>query len=195
MLRRDARSVLATTVKTGYGHMRQTVAARSREAVDRINGEAVYTLRQPTPSPFGSLNLATVWTVPDREKRPLALRGSAGVSVVAGPNHKTRVGLGLERDLTTGRNSTGLELAPELKFGLGNGSALASSGKVFLSLSAARQVTIEQFNTLAIGLWENLKVSVDANLFVHRDDQINRTGVRSELQMGLSYAWDARWPR
>jgi hypothetical protein len=176
LARRVPSSVLQLDLRASYGRVRQ--ARRSREAVDRLQTEAVYTLRQPTPSPFVGIQAHSVWTVPDSQDRPVAVRASAGLAVRTGRYLTTRCGLGLERDWPAARSR-----------------ALRAKGKAFYGANAPRRVSAEAFNSLTYSLFGNLRAIVDANLFLHRDAQVQRTGLRTEFQVGLAYSWDARWVR
>jgi len=131
--------------------------------------------------------------VPAQQQRPLTLRSSSGLSAKLSSGLTSRVGLGLERDVAAEDTRAGLEIVPEYRHDFGGGTALRSTGKVFVS--HPRRVALESYNTLAISLSGNLRASVDAHLFLHWDDRVRKTGVRTELQMGLGYAWTTGWIR
>ncbi|MFH1571232.1 MAG: 5'-nucleotidase C-terminal domain-containing protein [Gemmatimonadota bacterium] len=191
-LTRNAVASLTTAdLRTSYGRVRQD--GGSLEAADRISVDVVYTRREPKPSPFVAANATTVWTVPEAQDRPLTLRGSAGLSTRLGQKVTTRLGLGLERDFAAQRNQLGLEVAPEARLAVARGNTLNTSGKVFIGATEPRRLSAEWYNSLAISLRGNLRATVDANLFFHWDSKVDRVGLKSEMQMGVAYAWDGRW--
>ena len=161
----------------------------------RINAEAVYTLRHPTPSPFLAVNANTVWNVPHDEEHPLQLRGSAGLSVGGGGPFTARVGLAVERDLPAERTQLGLELAPALSLRLPQGAELRSTAAAFLASSAPRRVSVESHTSLSVALWGKLRATAHVHQFVRWDDDVDQAGLRTEFQVGLAHAWDARWAR
>ena len=71
------RGTLVALLRSGFGQLR----ARSslREAVDRLEGDVLYTWSQRRLAPFLGLDINTVWTAASGEKHPLALRFKGGL--------------------------------------------------------------------------------------------------------------------
>ena len=76
---------------------------------------------------------------------------------------------------------------------LGKGNALSSNMKLFAGAAPTQRLSIQSFNALQVHLVGNLYTTVDANLFVHRDTKVERLAFKTELQVGLGYAWDQKW--
>ena len=74
-------------------------------------------------------------------------------------------------------------------------SVLTSNGKLFLGATETRKISMESYNRLNISLWGDLKATVDANFFVHWDNEVEKVGVKSEVQVGIGYAWGTRVAR
>ncbi len=191
-LSREARSgTLSANLRSSFGQVQN--AKRFREAADRLQVEAVYTWQKKQPAPFVSLDLNTVWTHTGVRSRPLTLRGSAGLHRSLGKNAKARLGLGLEQDFARRRREVGLEVVPEYRKQLGKGNALSSNIKAFAGAAPTRRLSIQSFNSLQVHLVGNVYTTIDANLFVHRDNKVDRLGLKTELQVGMGYAWDKKW--
>lgn len=192
-VRTAAASTVTADLRSSYGRLSQD--GQSRESADRINAEVVYTRREPKPSPFAGVNLTTVWSVPGAESRPLTVRGSAGLAAQTGKHVTTRFGLGLERDFRDGTSQVGLEVNPEARLPLSRGNVLNSRAKLFVGATETRKMSLESYNSLQVSLWGDLKATVDVNLFAHWDNQVEKMGVKSEVQIGIGYTWDGRWAR
>jgi hypothetical protein len=134
-----------------------------------------------------------VWTRNDAPARPLSVRVSAGLHRSLGKQAKARLGLGLEEDFARHRREVGLEVVPEYRKQLGKGNALSSNMKVFAGAAPTRRLSLQSFNSLQVHLVGNVYTTIDANLFIHRDDKVDRLGLKTELQVGLGYAWDKKW--
>lgn len=182
---------LSASLRSSFGQVQE--ARRFREAADRLQVEAVYTWQKKQPAPFVSLDLSTVWTRRQAQNRPLSLRASAGLHRSLGKQAKARLGLGLEEDFARHRREVGLEVVPEYRKQLGKGNALSSSMKLFAGAAPTRRLSIQSFNSLQVHLVGNVYTTIDANIFVHRDDRVDRLGLKTELQVGLGYAWDKKW--
>jgi len=191
-LNREARGgTFSANLRSSYGQVQE--GGRSREAADRLQVEAVYTWQKKQPAPFVSLDLNTVWTRGGGRERPLTLRGSAGLHRSLGKQGKARLGLGLEEDFARRRREVGVEVVPEYRRQFGKGNALSSSIKVFAGAAPTRRLSVQSFNSLQVHLVGNLYTTIDANLFAHRDEVVEALGFKSELQVGLGYAWDRKW--
>ncbi|MBI2504529.1 MAG: bifunctional metallophosphatase/5'-nucleotidase, partial [Candidatus Latescibacteria bacterium] len=189
--REAAGGTLAANLRSSFGQVQE--ARRFREAADRLQVEAIYTWQKKQPAPFVSLDLNTVWTRTSPQPRPMSLRGSAGLHRALGKQAKVRLGLGLEQDFARHRHELGLEVVPEYRRQLGKGNALSSNFKLFAGAAPTQRLSIQTFNSLQIHLVGNLYTTIDANLFVHRDSKVDRLAFKSELQVGLGYAWDRKW--
>ena len=182
---------LSANLRSSFGQVQE--ARHFREAADRLQIEGVYTWQKKQPAPFVSLDLNTVWTRNDAQARPLSLRASAGLHRSLGKQAKARLGLGLEEDFARHRREVGLEVVPEYRKQLGKGNALSSNMKVFAGAAPTRRLSLQSFNSLQVHLVGNVYTTIDANLFVHRDDKVDELGLKTELQVGLGYAWDKKW--
>lgn len=182
---------LTANLRSSFGQVQE--AKRVREAADRLQLESVYTWQKKQPAPFVSLDLNTVWTRMPNQARPLSLRGSAGLHRSLGKQAKVRLGLGLEQDFARNHREVGLEVVPEYRRQLGKGNALSTNMKFFAGAAPTRRLSIQSFNALQIHLVGNIYTTIDANLFVHRDNQVDRLALKSELQVGMGYAWDKKW--
>jgi len=192
-VRASAASVVTADLRSTYGRVRQD--GQSRESVDRVTADVVYTRREPVPSPFAGVNVSTVWSAPGAEERPLTMRGSAGLSTRLGPRASTRFGLAVERDFRASTSQVGLEIDPEARIPLSGGNVLRTNTKLFFGATETRKVSMQSYNSLNIALWGNLKATIDANLFLHWDNQVEKLGTKSEVQVGIGYAWGGRWAR
>lgn len=187
-LRLSRRGTLSLDLKSAFGQVRNETSGAFREATDRIDAESVYAWRRSAgPAPFVSLSLASVWTGPKLGDRPLRIRAASGLHRALGSGGALRLGLGWEHDVAGGRSQLGIELSPEVERRLPNGSRLTSSAKLFAGFTDRRSVSVQHYNALIVALKGNLNASVDFNLFLHWDTQIDRLATRSELQVGLTY--------
>ena len=75
------------------------------------------------------------------------------------------------------------------------GNALNSKAKIFLRATESRKVSLQQFNFLVVNISGGLHITVDGNLFYHWDNQVRKSALKSELQVGLGYVWDGKWVR
>jgi 2',3'-cyclic-nucleotide 2'-phosphodiesterase (5'-nucleotidase family) len=189
--REAARGTFAANLRSSFGQVQE--GRKFREAADRLQVEAVYTWQKKQPAPFVSLDLNTVWTRTRPQPRPLSLRGSAGLHRGLGKQAKVRLGLGLEEDFARHRREVGLEVVPEYRKQVGKGNAFSASAKFFAGAAPTRRLSIQSFNSVQVHLVGNLYTTVDANLFVHGDDKVEELALKSELQVGLGYAWDKKW--
>ena len=185
------RGTLVALLRSGFGQLR----ARSslREAVDRLEGDVLYTWSQRQFAPFLGLDINTVWTAASGEKHPLALRFKGGLHKKWGPDTGVRVGLAVEKDYVQATNVMGLEIAPEYKEELWPGNIVSSQAKFFWGVRQRSTLSLQNFNSLRIRLLGNLAATLDANFFLHRDSQVQALAVKSELQVGLGYAWSEKW--
>ena len=185
------RGTLVALLRSGFGQLR----ARSslREAVDRLEGDVLYTWSQRRLAPFLGLDINTVWTAASGEKHPLALRFKGGLHKKWAPDTGVRVGLAMERDQVQATNVMGLEIAPEYKEELRPGNVVSSQAKFFWGVRQRSTLSLQNFNSLRIRLLGNLAATLDANFFLHRDSQVQALAVKSELQVGLGYAWSEKW--
>ncbi len=185
------RGTLVALLRSGFGQLR----ARSslREAVDRLEGDVLYTWSQRQFAPFLGLDINTVWTGASGEKHPLALRFKGGLHKKFGSDAGVRVGLAVERDQVQATNVMGLEIAPEYKEELRPGNVVSSQAKFFWGVRQRSTLSLQNFNSLRIRLLGNLAATLDANFFLHRDSQVQALAVKSELQVGLGYAWSEKW--
>lgn len=186
-----ATNSLVHLVKSSFGQVR--TQGNLEEAADRLQLDAIYTRETLSPAPFISLALNTVWTAPESIERPLSLRGSAGFHKIFNPQAKTRLGLGVERDFATGENELGLEVIPDYQVKFNKNNSFNSNMKLFLGMTEARVVSLQNYNTLVFRLRGNLYTTLNANFFLHRNNQVRDVGIRSELQAGLGYNWDNKW--
>ncbi len=177
-------------IRSNYGQVRD--GDNFRESSDRLQGDLTYTRQTRQPAPFVALALNSVWTVDEGQKRPLNVRVSAGLHQSLGRRAKVRLGLGVERDMATRINDLGLEILPDYKINW-KANGFSSSLKLFVGASKSRIVSLQQYNSLSIHLKDDLNLSIDANLFAHRSSAIGSTGLKSELQIGLGYAWSDKW--
>ena len=180
------RGTLVALLRSGFGQLR----ARSslREAVDRLEGDVLYTWSQRGLAPFLGLDINTVWTAALGEKHPLG-----GLHKKFGSDAGVRVGLAVERDHVQATNVMGLEIAPEYKEELRPGNVVSSQAKFFWGVRQRSTLSLQNFNSLRIRLLGNLAATLDANFFLHRDSQVQALAVKSELQVGLGYAWSEKW--
>lgn len=189
---RDAvRGTFAAHLRSSLGQIQEV--GHFREAADRLQAEAVYTWQKRQPAPFVSLDLNTVWTATKETPRPLTLRGSAGLHRSLGSNAKVRLGLGLERNFASDRQELGLEVVPEYRRPLRSGNSLSSNMKIFMGATGNRKLSVQHYNSLLLRLAGNLHATVDFNLFLHRDSQVDDSAFKSEVQVGLGYSWDRKW--
>ena len=185
------RGTLVALLRSGFGQLR--VRSSLREAVDRLEGDVLYTWSQRRLAPFFGLDINTVWTAASGEKHPLALRFKGGLHKKWGPDAGVRVGLAVEKDYVQATNVMGLEIAPEYKEELRPGNVVSSQAKFFWGVRQRSTLSLQNFNSLRIRLLSNLAVTLDANFFLHRDSQVQALAVKSELQVGLGYAWSEKW--
>ncbi len=185
------RGTLTALLRTGFGQLR--TRSRLREAVDRLEGEVLYTWSQRRTAPFVGFDINTVWTAAAGEKHPLALRSKGGLHKKLGADSGVRVSLAVERDRFHATHVVGLEVAPKYKRELRLGNVLSSQAKFFWVASRKSAFSLQHYNSLHIRLLGNLAVALDANLFLHRDSQVQALAVKSELQVGLGYSWHEKW--
>ncbi len=189
--REAARGTLAAHLRSSFGQVQE--AGRFKEAADRLQAEAVYTWQKKQPAPFVSLDLNTVWTGKGGTPRPLTLRGSSGLHRSLGRNFKVRLGVGVERNLASHNQEVGIEAVPEYRRQLPNGNSLSSNMKIFMGATQTRKLSVQHYNSLLIRLAGNLYATMDLNLFLHRDSQVDRLAFKSEAQVGLGYTWERKW--
>ena len=188
----SSRGTLTALLRTAFGQLRGP-GGGLREAVDRLDGEGMYTLSRYRPAPFLGLDMKTVWTAPPGEAHPLVLRIKGGLEKRLGSYARVRVALGAQSDRVRGHGVVGFELAPEYKQELRPGHLLSSQSKFFWGLGETNTMSLQNFNSLRIRLKRNLAATFDANFFLHRDSHIQSLAVRSEIQLGLSHAWSGKW--
>ena len=174
-------------LRTGYGRLNNN--GNQREAVDRIDGELLYSLPSSPLSQFFGLDVNTVWTGGEGQKHPVVLRFKGGLQTELGSQAVVRVGLALERDRITAINVVGVEVAPEYRTTLLPGNTLESQARIFWGTGQRRTVSVQHYNHLRFRLLDDLSATLDANVFLHRDSDIDRAAVKFELQVGLGYDW------
>lgn len=174
-------------LRTGYGRLNNN--GSQREAVDRIDGELLYSLPYSQLSQFVGLDVNTVWTGDEGQQHPVVLRFKGGLRTELGSQAILRVGLALERDRVTAMNVVGVEVAPEYRTTLLPGNTLSSQARVFWGTGQRQTVSVQHFNHLRFRLLDDLAATLDANIFLHRDSDVDRAAVKFELQVGLGYDW------
>ena len=174
-------------LRTGYGRLNNN--GNQREAVDRIDGELLYSLPSSPLSQFLGLDVNTVWTGGEGQKHPVVLRFKGGLQTELGSQAVVRVGLALERDRITAINVVGVEVAPEYRTTLLPGNTLESQARVFWGTGQRRTMSVQHYNHLRFRLLDDLSATLDANVFLHRDSDVDRAAVKFELQVGLGYDW------
>ena len=174
-------------LRTGYGRLNNN--GSQREAVDRIDSELLYSLPSSPLSPFLGLDVNTVWTGGEGQKHPVVLRFKGGLQTELGSEAVVRVGLALERDRITAMNVIGVEVAPEYRTTLLEGNTLESQARVFWGTGQRQTMSVQHYNHLRFRLLDDLSATLDANLFLHRDSDVNQAAVKFELQVGLGYDW------
>jgi len=174
-------------VRTGYGRLNNN--GNQREAVDRIDGELLYSLPSSPLSQFFGLDVNTVWTGGEGQKHPVVLRFKGGLQTELGSQAVVRVGLALERDRITAINVVGVEVAPEYRTTLLPGNTLESQARVFWGTGQRQTMSVQHYNHLRFRLLDDLSATLDANVFLHRDSDVDRAAVKFELQVGLGYDW------
>lgn len=174
-------------LRTGYGRLNNN--GSQREAVDRIDGELLYSLPSSPLSPFLGLDVNTVWTGGEGQKHPVVLRFKGGLQTELGSRSIVRVGLALERDRITATNVVGVEVAPGYRTTLLEGNTLESQARVFWGTGQRQTMSVQHYNHLRFRLLGDLSATLDANLFLHRDSDVDRAAVKFELQVGLGYDW------
>ena len=178
---------ISAQLRTGYGRLNNN--GSQREAVDRIDGELLYSLPYAQLSQFVGFDVNTVWTGDEGQKHPVVLRFKGGLRTELGSQANVRVGLALERDRVTAMNVVGVEVAPEFRTSLLPGNSLSSQARVFWGTGRRQTMSVQHFNHLRFRLLDDLAATLDANLFLHRDSDIDRAAVKFELQVGLGYDW------
>ncbi len=178
---------ISAQLRTGYGRLNNN--GSQREAVDRIDGELLYSLPSSSLSQFVGLDVNTVWTGNEGQKHPVVFRFKGGLQTELGSQANVRVGLALERDRITAMNVVGVELAPEYRTTLLPGNTLSSQARVFWGTGQRQTMSVQHYNHLRFRLLDDLAATLDANLFLHRDSDIDRAAVKFELQVGLGYDW------
>ncbi|MYD25223.1 MAG: hypothetical protein F4X08_05370 [Gemmatimonadetes bacterium] len=178
---------ISAQLRTGYGRLNNN--GSQREAVDRIDGELLYSLPYAQLSQFVGLDVNTVWTGDEGQKHPVVFRFKGGLRTELGSQANVRVGLALERDRITAINVVGVEVAPEFRTSLLPGNSLSSQARVFWGTGQRQTMSVQHFNHLRFRLLDDLAATLDANLFLHRDSDIDRAAVKFELQVGLGYDW------
>ncbi len=174
-------------LRTGYGRLNNN--GSQREALDRIDGELLYSLPHSQLSQFLGFDVNTVWTGDEGRKHPVVLRFKGGLQSELGSQAIVRVGLALERDRITAMNVVGIEVAPEYRTTLLPGNTLSSQARVFWGTGQHQTMSVQHFNHLRFRLLDDLAATLDANIFLHRDSDIDRSAVKFELQVGLGYDW------
>ena len=174
-------------LRTGYGRLNNN--GSQREALDRIDGELLYSLPHSQLSQFLGFDVNTVWTGDEGRKHPVVLRFKGGLQSELGSRAIVRVGLALERDRITAMNVVGIEVAPEYRTTLLPGNTLSSQARVFWGTGQHQTMSVQHFNHLRFRLLNDLAATLDANIFLHRDSDIDRSAVKFELQVGLGYDW------
>ncbi len=177
----------STQLRTGYGRLNNN--GSQREAVDRIDGELLYSLPSSSLSQFVGLDVNTVWTGGEGQKHPVVFRFKGGLQTELGSQAVVRVGLALERDRITAMNVVGVEVAPEYRTTLLPGNSLSSQARVFWGTGQRQTMSVQHYNHLRFRLLDDLAATLDANIFLHRDSDINQPAVKFELQVGLGYDW------
>ena len=177
----------STQLRTGYGRLNNN--GSQREAVDRIDGELLYSLPSSSLSQFVGLDVNTVWTGDEGQKHPVVLRFKGGLQTELGSQAVIRVGLALERDRVTAMNVVGVEVAPEYRTSLLPGNSLSSQARVFWGTGQRQTMSVQHYNHLRFRLLDDLAATLDANIFLHRDSDIDQPAVKFELQVGLGYDW------
>ncbi|MXW06412.1 MAG: bifunctional metallophosphatase/5'-nucleotidase [Gemmatimonadetes bacterium] len=178
---------ISAQLRTGYGRLNNN--GSQREAVDRIDGEVLYSLPYAQLSQFVGLDVNTVWTGDEGQKHPVVFRFKGGLRTELGSQANVRIGLALERDRITAINVVGVEVAPEFRTSLLPGNSLSSQARVFWGTGQRQTMSVQHFNHLRFRLLDDLAATLDANLFLHRDSDIDRAAVKFELQVGLGYDW------
>ena len=178
---------ISAQLRTGYGRLNNN--GSQREAVDRIDGELLYSLPYAQLSQFVGLDVNTVWTGDEGQKHPVVFRFKGGLRTELGSQANVRIGLALERDRITAINVVGVEVAPEFRTSLLSGNSLSSQARVFWGTGQRQTMSVQHFNHLRFRLLDDLAATLDANLFLHRDSDIDRAAVKFELQVGLGYDW------
>ena len=117
------------------------------------------------------------------------LRFKGGLRTELGSQAIVRVSLALERDRITAMNVVGVEVAPEYWMTLLPGNTLSSRARVFWGTGRCQTMSVQHFNHLRFRLLDDLAATLDANIFLHRDSDIDRPAVKFELQVGLGYDW------
>ena len=174
-------------LRTGYGRLNNN--GSQREAVDRIDGELRYSLPYSQLSQFVGFDVKTVWTGDEGPTHPVVLRFKGGLQTELGSQAIVRVGLALERDRITASNVVGVEVAPEYRTSLLPGNTLSSQARVFWGTGPRRTMSVQHFNHLRFRLLDHLAATLDANIFLHRDSNVDRPAIKFELQVGLGYDW------
>ena len=174
-------------LRTGYGRLNNN--GSQREALDRIDGELLYSLPHSQLSQFLGFDVNTVWTGDEGRKHPVVIRFKGGLQSELGSQAIVRVGLALERDRITAMNVVGIEVAPEYRTTLLPGNTLSSQARVFWGTGQHQTMSVQHFNHLRFRLLDDLAATLDANIFLHRDSDIDRPAVKFELQVGLGYDW------
>ena len=135
------RGTLVALLRSGFGQLR----ARSslREAVDRLEGDVLYTWSQRGLAPFLGLDINTVWTAASGEPRC----GSRGVCI-KNLARMSAFGLAVERDHVQATNVMGLEIAPEYKEEWRPGNVVSSQAKFFWGVKQRSTLSLQNFNSL-----------------------------------------------
>ena len=178
---------ISALLRTGYGRLNNN--GSQREALDRIDGELLYSLPRSQLSQFLGFDVNTVWTGDEGRKHPVVLRFKGGLQTELGSQAVVRVGLALERDRITAMNVVGVEVSPEYRTTLLPGNTLSSQARVFWGAGQNQTMSVQHFNHLRFRLLDDLAATLDANVFLHRDSDVDRPAVKFELQVGLGYDW------
>lgn len=174
-------------LRTGYGRLNNN--GNQREAVDRIDGELLFSLPNAQLSQFVGMDVNTVWTGGGGQKHPVVLRFKGGLQTELGARANMRVGLALERDRITAINVVGVEVSPEYRTTLREGNTLESQARVFWGTGQRQTMSVQHYNHLRFRLLDDLSATLDANMFLHRDSDVDGAAVKFELQVGLGYDW------
>ena len=179
---------ISAQLRTGYGRLNNN--GSQREAVDRIDGELLYSLPYAQLSQFVGLDVNTVWTGDEGQKHPVVFRVKGGLQD-GNWVHRRTYGSALPwKETGSPRvNVVGVEVAPEFRTSLLPGNSLSSQARVFWGTGQRQTMSVQHFNHLRFRLLDDLAATLDANLFLLRDSDVDRAAVKFELQVGLGYDW------
>lgn len=185
-----ASGVFLSRFRSNFGQLRRD--GKFSKAADRLQLDGLYTIRKKY-EPFVSINLNTVWTYPDADRRPITVRGSSGTHIRPRSDWSMRVGLGAERDIVRKNNDIGLEIVSQFRRTFARNNSFSSTVELFAGATEGHKISLQHYNRISIGLMNDLAIMLDANYFLHRDSQMAVIGLKSELQLGLGYSWNRKW--